>query len=77
MVRPEGWSGCGSSPTVLLSCRGVIIGRKNRVTFESKLTAQTAFKDRSFGMWRMLVGNTLESTDSHPEFSCWCGMEFE
>ena len=37
MVRPAGWSGCGSSPTVLASRRGgVIIGRKKEVTFESK-----------------------------------------
>ena len=39
MVRPAGWSGCGSSPTVFPSRRGgVIIGLKIGVTFESKLT---------------------------------------
>ena len=38
MVRPASWSGCGSSPTVLPSRRGGIIGRQIRVTFESKLT---------------------------------------
>ena len=46
MVRPAGWSGCGSSPTVLASRRGgVIIGRNKEVTFESKLTRQTLFGD--------------------------------
>ena len=39
MVRRVGWSGCGSSPTVLPSRMGVIIGRK-KVTFESKLTSK-------------------------------------
>ena len=38
MVRRVGWSGCGSSPTVLPSRMGVIIGWKKGVTFESKLT---------------------------------------
>ena len=39
MVRPAGWSSCGSSPTVLPSRRGRdIIGRQLGVTFESKLT---------------------------------------
>ena len=39
MVRPAGWSGCGSSPTVLPSRRGgAMIGRQKGVTFESKLT---------------------------------------
>ena len=38
MVRRVGWSGCGSSPTVLPSRMGVIIGWQNGVTFESKLT---------------------------------------
>ena len=40
MVRPTGWSGCGSSPTVLPSRRRVIIGRKNGIAFESKLTTE-------------------------------------
>ena len=47
LVRPAGWSGCGSSPTVLPSQRGgVILGGKRGVTFESKLTrgaAQAAY----------------------------------
>ena len=38
MVRPAGWSGCGSSPAVLPSRRGGIIGRQNGVTFKSNLT---------------------------------------
>ena len=38
MVRPAGWSGCGSSPPVLPSRRGAIIGRQKGITFESKLT---------------------------------------
>ena len=38
MVRPAGWSGCGSSPTVLPSRRGAIIGRQKGIIFESKLT---------------------------------------
>ena len=42
MVRPASWSGCGSSPTVLPSRRGGIIGRQIRVTFESKLTVPDA-----------------------------------
>ena len=40
MVRPAGWSDCGSSPTVLPSRKGGIIGRQKGVTFESKLTGQ-------------------------------------
>ena len=47
MVRRVGWSGCGSSPTVLPSRMGVIIERQKRVTFESKLTAcALAMKNR-------------------------------
>ena len=42
MVRPAGWFGCGSSPTVLPSRRGAIIGRQKGVTFESKLTNRTS-----------------------------------
>ena len=42
MVRPAGWSGCGSSPTVLPSRRGGIIGRLKGATFESKLTLPLA-----------------------------------
>ena len=38
MVRRVGWSSCGSSPTVLPSRMGVIIGRQKGVTFEGKLT---------------------------------------
>ena len=41
MVRPAGWSGCGSSPTVLPSRRGGIIGRLKGATFESKLTGES------------------------------------
>ena len=43
MVRPAGWSGCGSSPTVLPSRRGGIIGRQEGVAFESKLTLLERF----------------------------------
>ena len=40
MVRPAGWSGCGSSPTVFPSRRGgIIIGRLKGAAFESKLTS--------------------------------------
>ena len=46
MVRPAGWSGCGSSPTVLPSRRGAIIGRQKGVTFESKLTIIIAVRYR-------------------------------
>ena len=43
MVRPAGWSSCGSSPTVLPSRRGRdIIGRQLGVTFESELTLRKA-----------------------------------
>ena len=38
MVRRVGWSGYGSSPTVLPSRMRVVIGRQNGVTFEIKLT---------------------------------------
>ena len=37
-VESEVAGGCGSSPAVLPSRRGVIIGRQKRVTFESNLT---------------------------------------
>ena len=46
MVRPAGWSGCGSSPTVLPSRRGGIIGRLKGATFESKLTAPGMFSGK-------------------------------
>ena len=42
MVRRVGWSGCGSSPTVLPSRIGIIIGRQPVVTFESKLTVHAS-----------------------------------
>ena len=47
MVRPAGWSGCGSSPTVFPSHRGGIIGRENGVTFESKLAISHTLEARS------------------------------
>ena len=40
MVRPAGWSGCGSSPTVLPSRRGGHYWAAKGVIFESKLTDQ-------------------------------------
>ena len=47
MVRPAGWSGCGSSPTVLPSRRGAIIGRQKGIIFESKLTIFQSAESRS------------------------------
>ena len=48
MVRPAGWSVCGSSPTVLPSRRGGIIGRQKGVTFESKLTFESGIGAAQF-----------------------------
>ena len=42
MVRPAGWSGCGSYPTVLSSRSGVIIARQKGVTFENKLAVTSS-----------------------------------
>ena len=44
MVRPAGWSGGGSSPPVLPSRKGVIIGRHKWVTFKITLTSDFIFR---------------------------------
>ena len=66
-----GWSGCGSSPTVLPSRRGIIIGRQKSVTFESKLTLQAAERhitDRDMSpdpLWGPVIdGPDLDDVDT-------------